>query len=154
TLAPLACSDDGPTPGDDEVGDGDGDGDGDSGDGDGDGDPGDGDGDGDGDPGDGDGDGDGDPGDGDGDEDLLPPDFLDELTQAGGCGDVYIAAFTPAATVAIFFNGAELAETAHTLGETQVRESALPSADVSLRIVLGTDLHDGCNDVGDGPQVT
>jgi hypothetical protein len=157
-LVPIACSDDGPTPGDEAVGDGDGDpgetgdGDGDPGDGDGDGDPGDGDGDGDGDgePGD----GDGDPGDGDGDElPSLPPDFLDELTSAGGCGDVYIAVINAEATMGILFNGADLAATAHMLGETQVRESTLPSDDVSLRIVLGSLLNDGCNDVGEGPLI-
>ncbi|HLT38155.1 MAG TPA: hypothetical protein VK034_17845 [Enhygromyxa sp.] len=164
-LTPLGCSDADSASDEDEIGDtddpGDGDpGDGDPGDGDptGDGDPGDGD-PGDGDPGDGDpGDGDpgdGDPGDGDGDPlPSLPPDFLDQLTNADGCGDVYIAAINDAATLGILFNGADLAATAHELGEMQVRESVLPSADVSLRIAVGTLLNDGCNDVGEGPQVT
>ncbi len=123
---PLGCSDDDPTPSDDEVGD----------------------------TGDGDGDGDGEPGDGDGDElPSLPPGFLDELTNAGGCGDVYIGVSNEAGTMALLFNGAELAATAQMLGETQVRESTLPSADVNLRIALGTLLDDGCNDTGDGPAI-
>ena len=152
----LGCSDDAPNSSDDEVGDGDGDpgtGDGDGDPGDGDGDPGDGDGDGD----PGDGDGDGDPGDGDGDGDdspSLPPDFLDQLTKVGGCGDVYIGATNPEGTVGIFFNGTEIAITAHELAATQVRESVLPSEDVELRIALGTFLDQGCNDTGDGPQIT
>jgi hypothetical protein len=124
-LIPLGCSDDGPSS-DDEVGDGDDDGD--PGDGDGDGDP-----------------GDGDPG--------LPPGFLDELTKFGGCGDVFIGATDEAATMGMQFNGAEIAATAHMLEETQVRVSELPSDDVSLRIVLGSDLDETCNDVGPGPTV-
>jgi hypothetical protein len=162
----LACSDDAPSPGEEAVGDGDGDpgdGDGDpgeTGDGDGDGEPGDGDGepgDGDGEPGDGDGepgDGDGEPGDGDGDPlPSLPPGFLDELTDAGGCGDVYIGVTNGPGTMGILFSGAELAVTAHMLGETQTRESTLPSDDVSLRIALGSALDDGCNDAGEGQTI-
>jgi hypothetical protein len=165
----FGCSDDGGTAdtatGDgDSTGDGDGDpsgdgdgdpsgdGDGDpSGDGDGDGDP-SGDGDGDGDPGDGDGDpGDGD---GDGDGDQLPPDFLEQLTEAGGCGDVYIGVTNPAATIGLLFDGAPLCQIAYDMGGPQVRVSELPSADVELSLVLGTVLDDGCNDVGMGPQIT
>ncbi|HVH98716.1 MAG TPA: hypothetical protein VM869_08400 [Enhygromyxa sp.] len=160
-MIPLGCADD-PSPGDAEAGDGDGDtdtgdGDGDPGDGDGDGEPGDGDGDGDGEPGDGDGggdgDGDGEPGDGDGDGDGdgLPSNFIEQLTEVGGCGDVYIAATNPEATMAIMFDGAPLAATAHMLGEAQVRESVLPSADVSLTIALGSFLDQGCNDAGQSP---
>jgi hypothetical protein len=136
----------------DETGDGDGDG----GDGDGDGDTGD-MGDGDGDTGDGDGDtgdGDGDTGDGDGDGASLPGDFPASLTKAGGCGDVYIGVTNDDATVGILFNGADIAVTAHDLGETQVRESVLPSPDVDLRAAIGTLLNEGCNDTGEGPQIT
>jgi hypothetical protein len=130
---------------------GDGDGDGDSGDGDGDGDSGDGDGDGDGDSGDGDGDsGDGD---GDGDPGPLPPDFLEQLTEAGGCGDVYIGVTNPGATIGLLFNGADICQQAYDMGGEQVRVSELPSADVELRLVVGTVLDDGCNDVGMGPQI-
>ncbi len=172
--APLGCGDDGgtndtnptgDTTGDGDTGDGDGDtgdgdtgdGDGDSGDGDGDSGDGDGDGDsgdGDGDSGDGDGDGDAGDGDGDGDGDPLPPDFLDQLTEAGGCGDVYIGVTNPGATIGLLFSGEPLCQIAHDMGGPQVRVSELPSADVDLKLVLGTSLDDGCNDVGNGPQIT
>jgi hypothetical protein len=163
--AVFGCSDDGGTGDTSSDGDSTGDGDGDSGDGDGDtgdgdGDSGDGDGDGDGDSGDGDGDtgdgdGDGDSGDGDGDGDgnPLPPDFLEQLTEAGGCGDVYIGVTNPGATIGLLFNGADICQLAYDMGD-QVRVSELPSADVELRLVLGTVLDDGCNDVGEGPQIT
>jgi hypothetical protein len=67
---------------------------------------------------------------------------------------VYIAATNHPGTLGILFDGAPLAEAAHMLGETQIRESMLPSEDVTLRLVLGTALDDGCNDVGFGPQIT
>jgi hypothetical protein len=173
-LLPAAsgCADDGGTAdtatgdGDgDSTGDGDGDGD-PSGDGDGDGDPsgdgdgdpsGDGDGDGDGDSGDGDGDGDSGDGDGDsgdGDGDPLPTNFLEQLTQAGGCGDVYIGVTNPGATIGLMFNGAPLCQLAYDMGGPQVRVSQLPSTDVELRLVLGTSLDEGCSDVAPGPQIS
>ena len=122
----LACTDDGSSATDEDTS---------TGDGDGDGDP----------TGDGDGDGDGDP--------ELPPDFLAELTEVGGCGDVYIGATTPDGTLGVLFDGAPLAATAHMLGEPQVRESTLPSDDVELRIATGSDLDQGCNDAGPLPSV-
>ncbi|PRP98091.1 hypothetical protein ENSA5_30760 [Enhygromyxa salina] len=156
--AAVGCTDDG-SGGTSADGDSSGDGDGDGSEtGDGDGtETGDGsetgDGDGDGDtgstaPGDGDGDGDGDPG-----SPALPEDFPASLTNAGGCGDVYIAVTNDEGTVGLLFNGSELAATAHEMGETQIRESVLPSPDVNLRAAIGTLLDDGCNDTGDGPQI-
>ena len=159
--APLACSDDGGSSdatsdtdgGDGDPGDGD-PGDGDLGDGDpGDGDPGDGD-PGDGDPGDGD-PGDGDPGDGDGDPSpMLPEDFPDSLTEITGCGDVSIYAIDPMGTAALYFSGAELVAMAHEMNMPLDRVSELPSPDVSLRVVLGSDLGEVCTDTGPGPTIT
>jgi hypothetical protein len=161
--AVFGCGDDGgnaDTAGDgdgDSTGDGDGDtgdGDGDTGDGDGDGDTGDGDGDGDSGDGDGDsGDGDGDSGDGDGDANPLPPDFLDQLTESNGCGDVFIGVSNPGGTIGLLFSGAPLCQIAYDMGGEQTRMSELPSADVELRLVVGTSIDDTCNDVGMGPQI-
>lgn len=144
-LATLGCTDDGGTEASttDTSGDGDtaGDGDGDTtGDGDGDGDT--------------TGDGDGDTtGDGDGDGDVeLPADLLDQLSEVSGCSDVFISATNPDGTLGLLFSGAEIAVTAHELGEAQMRVSELPSADVNLSLGIGTLLNDGCNDVGPGPQ--
>jgi hypothetical protein len=97
--------------------------------------------------GDGDGDGDGDAETGDGDAELLPSDFLAELTKVRSCGDVHIGVSNEAETFAILFVGAPLAATAHELEATQVRETSLPSDDVSLRLVIGEQVDRSCNDV-------
>ena len=88
--------------------------------------------------------------------DLLGPDFEQQLTHQGGCGDVYFYAVDAQDEVMLTFYAEGLVAGARTAGEEVVTFFDLSEGGASLMVEQGSRISDAtCDDVieGRGPQV-
>lgn len=87
----------------------------------------------------------------DSDVDLLGPDFVDDLDNIGGCGDLYIYACGEygAGEVALFFVAQGYVLEMYEAGLDMMDANfAMPSADAQLTVAVGTNLCDAeCVDI-------
>lgn len=71
---------------------------------------------------------------------ALEADFVDRLTQLGGCGDVHLGAFDPTGTIALELRIDGLVAEAREAGMELKTEFTLPDAAVKLVVQTGTHL--------------